>query len=138
MDHISQFSEVGEGSSPVSGYTAGIDVEVSVTPVKLQQDSGDASVSAVDVDFLDPPPPPCCWGPAELRTPVRQTYCRPVKDLQLGDLRISDVREYPGVSYESSSTVVACTMATDMEATETVVLKTDKGLRFEGMCPVGH
>ena len=50
-------SEVGEGSSPVSGYTAGIDVEVSVTPVKLQQDSGDASVSAVDVDFLDPPPP---------------------------------------------------------------------------------
>ena len=57
-----------------------------------------------------------------------------MKDLQLGDLRISDVREYPEVSYESSSTVVACTMATDMEAPETVVLKTDKGLRFEGMC----
>ena len=40
-----------------------IDVEVSVTPVRLQQDSGDASVSAVDatsgpeVYFLDPPPP---------------------------------------------------------------------------------
>ena len=56
-------SEVGEASSPVSGYTAGTDVEVSVTPVKLQQDLGDASISAVYntsgpvVDFLDPPPP---------------------------------------------------------------------------------
>ena len=36
-------------------------MEVSVTPVKLQQNSGDASVSAVDVTsspkvyFLDPP-----------------------------------------------------------------------------------
>ena len=55
-------SEVGDASSPVSGYTAGIDVEVSVIPVKLQQDSGDAFVSSVDVtsgpevDFLDPPP----------------------------------------------------------------------------------
>ena len=59
-----------------------------------------------------------------------------MKDLQLGVLRISDVREleYPGVSYESSSTVVACTMATDMEAPETVVLKTDKGPRFDGIC----
>ena len=52
-------SEVGEASQPVSGYMAGTDVEVSVTPVKL--DSGDASVSAMDitsgpvVDFLDPP-----------------------------------------------------------------------------------
>ena len=54
--------------------------------------------------FWTPPPP-------ELRTPVRQTYCGPVKDLQLV-LRISDVREYPGVSYESSSTVVACTAMT--------------------------
>ena len=118
----------------------GIDVEVLVTPVRLQQDWGDASVSAVDVayspevDFLDPPPPPCCWGPAELRTPVRQTYCEPVKDLQLGVCRISDVREYPGVSYESSSMVVVCMMVTDMEAPETVVLKTDKGVWFEGMC----
>ena len=50
-----------------------------------------------------------------------------MKDLQLGALRISDVREYPGVSYESSSTVVACTMATDMEAPETVVLKKTRG-----------
>ena len=33
-------SEVGEASLPVSGYTAGTDVEVSVTLVKLQQDSG--------------------------------------------------------------------------------------------------
>ena len=38
-----------------------------MTPVKLQQDSGDPFVSAVDVtsgpevDFLDPP---CCRGPA--------------------------------------------------------------------------
>ena len=40
-------------------------------------------------------------------------YCRPVKDLQLGVFRISDVREYPGVSYESSSTVVACMMANE-------------------------
>ena len=77
------------------------------------------------------PPPPCCWGPAELQTPVRQTYCEPVKNLQLGVLRISDVREYPGVSYESSSTVVACMMATDMEAPETVVLKMtrERGLK---------
>ena len=90
---------------------------------------GDASVSAVDVtsgpevDFLDTPPP-CCRGPAELRTLVRQTYCDPVKDLQLGVWRISDVREYPGVSYESSSMVVACTMVTDIKAPETVVLIT--------------
>ena len=56
-----------------------------------------------------------------------------MKDLQLGVFRISDVREHPGVSYESSSTVVACTMATDMESPEKVVLKTDKGAQFEGM-----
>ena len=112
-------------------------MDVSVTPVRLQQYSGDASVSAVDVtsapevDFMDPP---CCRGPAELRTPVGQTYCEPVKDLQLGVWRISDAREYPGVSYESSSMVVACTMVTDIEAPETMVLRTDKGARFEGMC----
>ena len=47
-DHISA-PEVGKTSSPVSGYTAGIDVEVSITPVRLHQDWGDASVSAVDV-----------------------------------------------------------------------------------------
>ena len=41
--------EVRKASSPVSGYTPGIDVEVSVTPMRLQQDSGDASVSAMDV-----------------------------------------------------------------------------------------
>ena len=52
--------EVGKASSPVSGYTPGFDMEVLVTLVRLQQDSGDASVSAVDitsgpeVDFLDP------------------------------------------------------------------------------------
>ena len=58
-------------------------------------------------------------------------YCRPVKDLQLGVFRISDVREYPGVSYESSSTVVACMMATDMESPEKVVLKLtrERGLK---------
>ena len=56
-----------------------------------------------------------------------------MKDLQLGVWRISDVREYPGVSYEWSSTVVACTMVTDMEAPKTVVLKTDKGAWLEGM-----
>ena len=127
--------EVGKASSPVSGYSPGIDMEVSVTPVRLQQDSGDAYVSAVEVTsgsyFLDPP---CCRDLAELRTPVCQTYCEPVKELQLGVWRISDVREYPGVSYESSSTVVACMMVTDMEAPKTVVLKTDKGARFEGMC----
>ena len=61
-------SEVGKASSPVSGYTAGIDLEVSGTPVKLQQNLGDASVSTVDVTsgpevyFLDLPPP-CCQGP---------------------------------------------------------------------------
>ena len=32
--------EVGKASSLVSGYTAGMDVKVSVTPVKLQQESG--------------------------------------------------------------------------------------------------
>ena len=51
-----------------------------------------------------------------------------MKDLQLGVWRIADIREYPGVSYDASS------MVTDMEAPETVVLKTDKGARFEGMC----
>ena len=62
--------EVGKASPPGSGYTPGIDVEVSVTPVRLQQDSGDASVSLVDVTsgeeayFLDPPP--CCWDRTEL------------------------------------------------------------------------
>ena len=67
-------SEVGEASLPVSEYTAGTDVEVSVTPVKLQQDSGDASVSVVDitsgpvVDFLDPPAP-CCRGPRGATNP---------------------------------------------------------------------
>ena len=76
--------------------------------------------SGPEVDFLDPP---LLSGPHGATNPIRQTYCEPVKDLQLGVLRISDVREYPGVSYESSSTVVACTMATDMEAPETVVLQ---------------
>ena len=114
-------------------------MEVSVTPVSLQQDSGDASVSAVDVTsgpeayFLDPPPPPCCRDPAELRTPVCHTYCEPVNELQLEVGRISDVSEYPGVSYESSSTVVACMIVTDIQAPEMVVLKTDKGVQFEGM-----
>ena len=51
-------SEVGKASSPVSGYTAGMDVEVSVTLVRLQQDSGDASVPAVKLTFWTPPPPP--------------------------------------------------------------------------------
>ena len=131
-------------------------MEVSVIPVRLQQDSGDASVSAVvvtsgpAVDILDPPPltvrirgmrlfrrwmllpvrkltfgppgcqhsrdasvsavdvnsgpevyfldRPCCRDPAELRTPVCQMYCEPVKELQLGVWRISNVREYPRVS----------------------------------------
>ena len=63
-------------------------------------------------DFLGPP---CCRGPTEL-----------------GDLRIPDVREHPRVSYESSSgMVVACTMATDMGAPETMVLEVDKGAHFE-------
>ena len=130
--------EFGQASSLVSGYMPGIDVEVSVTPVRLQQDSGDASVSAVDVtsgpevDFLDPP---CCQdsGMQLLRAPVGQTYCEPVKELQPGVWRISDAREYPGVSYESRGMVVSCMMVTDMEAREMVVLKTDKGARFEGM-----
>ena len=100
-DHYFDVPEVGKASSPVSGYTPGIDVEVSATPVRLQQDSGDASVSAVDVTsgpevYFFGPPPPCCRDPAELRTPVYQTYCEPVKELQLGVWRISDVREYPG------------------------------------------
>ena len=105
------------------------------------QDSGDASVTAVYVTsglLFEPPPPPCCRDPAELRTPVCQMY-ESVKELQLGVWRISDVREYPGVSYKSSSTVVACMMVTDMEAQETVVFKTDKGARCEGMyLTVGH
>ena len=42
-------SEDGEASLPVSGDTARTDVEVSVTPVKLQQDSWDASVLTLDI-----------------------------------------------------------------------------------------
>ena len=68
-----------------------------------------------------------------LRAPVGETYCEPVKELQPGVWRISDAREYPGVSYESSGMAVSCMMVTDMEAREMVVLKTDKGARFEGM-----
>ena len=70
--------EFRQASSPVSGYMPGIDVEVSVTPVRLQQDSGDASVSAVDVtsgpevDFLDPPPPLLSgFGDAAVASPGR-------------------------------------------------------------------
>ena len=79
--------------------------------------------------FWSPPPPPCYRDPAELRASVGQTYYEPVKELQSGVWRISDAREYPGVSYESSGTVVACMMVTDMEAPETLVLKTDRGLK---------
>ena len=90
--------------------------------------------SGPEVDFLDLPPPPAVGIPrsCEPRS-VRRTACEPVKELQSGVSRISDAREYPGVFYESSGTVVACMMVTDMEALETV-LKTDKGARFEGMC----
>ena len=46
-----------------------------------------------------------------------------VNEFQLEVGRISDVSQYPEVSYESSSTVVACMIVTDIEAPETVVLK---------------
>ena len=57
-----------------------MDVEESVTPVKLQQDSWGASVSVVDidsgpvVDFLGPPAGRR-WGTYGFRT-VRRTLCR--------------------------------------------------------------
>ena len=66
--------EVGKASSPVSGYTPGIDVEVSVTPGEVAAGFGDTSVLAVDVtsgtevDFLDP----CCRGRCETGS-VRRT-----------------------------------------------------------------
>ena len=135
-------SEVGQASFPVSGYTAGTDVEVSVTPVKLQQDSWDASFSTVViasspvVDFFGPPLP-LLSGPVELRNQICQAYHGPVMDF-LGPPCCrgpTDVREYPGVSYESSSSmVVACTIATNMGAPETMVLEAAKEARFEGMC----
>ena len=129
--------------------------------MRLQQDSGDASVSAVDatsgpeVYFLDPlavsirvmrlfwwwmllpvrkftfwtpaPPRPAVGIPRNCEPPVCQTYCELLKELQSGVWQILDVREYPRVSYESISTVVACMMVTDMDAPETVMFKNYQG-----------
>ena len=70
-----------------------------------------------------PPPPPLLSVPRGATNPGPSDVLRSVRCTAIW--RISDVREYPGVSYESSSMVFACTMVTDMEAPETVVLKTD-------------
>ena len=121
-----------------------------MTPVKLQQDSWDASFSTVVIasspviDFFGPPLP-LLSGPVELRNQICQAYSGLVMDFlgppccrgptELEDLQILDVREYPGVSYESSSSmVVACMIATNMGAPETMVLEAVKEARFEGMC----
>ena len=63
------FPEDGEAQSPVSNCAPVTAVEETATPVRLQQDSWCASVSASDIDpgpvmdFLPlPPPPPRCRG----------------------------------------------------------------------------
>ena len=73
------FPEDGEAQSPVSNCASVTAVEEAATPVRLQQDSSGASVSAADInpgpvmDFLGPP---CCRGPMEME-----------------DSRIPDLRE---------------------------------------------
>ena len=72
-------------------------------------------------------------APGERRALVCRIYCGPAKDIRLETLRIPEVRECPGVSYESNSAVGAC-IVTDSGAPVTMVSGTDKGARFEGMC----
>ena len=63
--NLRQFITV-EAQLPVSNCASMTVVEETATPVRLQQDSWGASVSAADIDLgpgMDFLGPPCCWGP---------------------------------------------------------------------------
>ena len=140
------FPEDGEAQLPVSKCTPGTAVEEMATPVRLQQDSWDTSVSLADIDLgpvMDFLGPPCCRGPTEMedsRIPDFQEY--PGADIDPGpaidflgppccqgptemeDSRIPDFQECPGASCDTSGDMdVAYTMGTGMWAPETVVVR---------------